>query len=332
LSDASSYENNPDIDDFAAEFGGPSKESGGIKGFLKTFRACQRTHERVHRIFTDEEISQLRLELAGELFGHYFETNGDLTITRNYPCDISTMTFDEVIDKTIPSYSMNRWRYWDDNNKMLTETGVSAGLTSSPVLVCSPDDLGPKSRASRGWWYKKYQVNDPVTRLREYGRITFDSGWDGRESLFKELHVKVNYASILANRKAKEVETQVSVELWRTFDAEDGHKGVNQRILKMDFPLVNFGPLEESYEGANDSAIDFIGLCEGFDGEPMVRYLLLAALNTVPHSYARKMECDGNICKYSIKPILPEVREAFVKAGYTEVELDAMYEYAKEDK
>ena len=55
--DAMGYEQNPDIDDFSSEFGYTS-----IKDAIRVYKACRRTYNALHRMFTDEELEQLYTE------------------------------------------------------------------------------------------------------------------------------------------------------------------------------------------------------------------------------------------------------------------------------
>lgn len=62
LLDASSFENTTDILDFAEEFGYDSYLD--IAKIRKIYKACERTYNRLHKIFTDAEIEELEKEIA----------------------------------------------------------------------------------------------------------------------------------------------------------------------------------------------------------------------------------------------------------------------------
>ena len=70
LLDASSYDNAKDIKDFANEFGYELYEYDyGTKYNKETeriYKACKKTSEAIHRMFTDEEIETLYEELNAE--------------------------------------------------------------------------------------------------------------------------------------------------------------------------------------------------------------------------------------------------------------------------
>ena len=57
LLDASAYEESRDIIDFCNEFGYED-----IKG-IKVYKACKKTYNAIHRLFTDEEIEKLYDEI-----------------------------------------------------------------------------------------------------------------------------------------------------------------------------------------------------------------------------------------------------------------------------
>lgn len=57
LSDADAYDSTQNIDDFAAEFGYEK-----VSELLKAYRACEKTSEKMHEIFTDAELEQLHDE------------------------------------------------------------------------------------------------------------------------------------------------------------------------------------------------------------------------------------------------------------------------------
>ena len=57
LLDADAYDNSRDIDDFSAEFGYEK-----ISECLKAYRACEKTSEKMHEIFTNAELEQLHDE------------------------------------------------------------------------------------------------------------------------------------------------------------------------------------------------------------------------------------------------------------------------------
>ena len=57
LSDADAYDSTQNIDDFAAEFGYEK-----VSELLKAYRACKKTSEALHEIFTDAELEQLHDE------------------------------------------------------------------------------------------------------------------------------------------------------------------------------------------------------------------------------------------------------------------------------
>lgn len=58
LMDASSYEDSTDVIDFCNELG--YNDSKGIKAY----KACKKTYNALHRLFTDDEIGQLFDEIA----------------------------------------------------------------------------------------------------------------------------------------------------------------------------------------------------------------------------------------------------------------------------
>lgn len=57
LLDASSYESSENVIDFCSEFG-----YGDSKG-IKAYKACKKTYNAIHRLFTDEEIEKLYDEM-----------------------------------------------------------------------------------------------------------------------------------------------------------------------------------------------------------------------------------------------------------------------------
>lgn len=68
LLDASSYDNARDIEDFANEFGYELYEYDYVTKYNKEteriYKACKKTSEAMHRMFTDEEIDTLHEEFS----------------------------------------------------------------------------------------------------------------------------------------------------------------------------------------------------------------------------------------------------------------------------
>ena len=62
LLDASSFENTTDILDFADEFGYDSYLD--IAKIRKIYKACEKTYNRLHKMFTVEELVELEEEIA----------------------------------------------------------------------------------------------------------------------------------------------------------------------------------------------------------------------------------------------------------------------------
>lgn len=64
LLDASGFENATDILDFADEFGYDSYLD--IAKIRKIYKACERTYNRLHKMFTDAELETIQREIEGE--------------------------------------------------------------------------------------------------------------------------------------------------------------------------------------------------------------------------------------------------------------------------
>ena len=62
LSDMGCYESSRDMEDFIYSFGYDNQDLATYKQGMKAYKACKKTSEKLHAIFTDNELEQLQEE------------------------------------------------------------------------------------------------------------------------------------------------------------------------------------------------------------------------------------------------------------------------------
>ena len=62
LSDMGCYESSRDMDDFIYSFGYDEQDLKTYKQGMKAYKACKKTSERLHEIFTNDELEKLQEE------------------------------------------------------------------------------------------------------------------------------------------------------------------------------------------------------------------------------------------------------------------------------